>query len=321
MGCEVITSGYVSMDHILKIDTPAHIGHTSLITNSSCDTTFFGGCGVNIAYTLCRLGHSAMPVIRVGPDWEISGFKQFLEQGDVPLDGIELVDQELTSSSYLIENRQGEHITCFYPGSMDGRYHVPLKEALFEDARYGVITVAARVDNEDFYQRCREAHIPVVFGMKSDKSAFPHTFLRELLTHSDIIFMNESERSCIEKEFGLSSIGELVVRGEARVVVTTYGAQGSTYFYRSQNNNNVLSECVPICGGTPVIDSTGGGDAYMAGFLYGLLEGRDLEACCRMGSVLSSFALEHEGCCTGVPSLADFYKRYESFCRCTCEEH
>ena len=35
MKVDVLTSGYVSMDHIIKIATPAKVGFTSLVTNKS----------------------------------------------------------------------------------------------------------------------------------------------------------------------------------------------------------------------------------------------------------------------------------------------
>ena len=52
MKTDVLTSGYVSMDHIIKIDTPARVGFTSLVTNKSNAQIFYGGCSVNIAYAL-----------------------------------------------------------------------------------------------------------------------------------------------------------------------------------------------------------------------------------------------------------------------------
>lgn len=75
MKTDVLTSGYVSMDHIIKIDTPAKVGFTSLVTNQSNAQIFYGGCSVNIAYALCRLGMCAKPVLRVGGDYESNGFK------------------------------------------------------------------------------------------------------------------------------------------------------------------------------------------------------------------------------------------------------
>lgn len=97
MKVDVLTSGYVSMDHIIKIATPAKVGFTSLVTNKSNSKIFYGGCSVNIAYALCRLGMKAMPVLRVGGDYESNGFKKFLEEGNVPQDGITQIAEEATS--------------------------------------------------------------------------------------------------------------------------------------------------------------------------------------------------------------------------------
>ena len=187
MKVDVLTSGYVSMDHIIKIATPAKVGFTSLVTNKSNSKIFYGGCSVNIAYALCRLGMKAMPVLRVGGDYESNGFKKFLEEGNVPQDGI-------------------TQITIFYPGAMDGRYAQKMKDSLFETAKLGVITVASRPDNEEFFAKCKKHHVPVVFGMKDDFDAFPEPFLKQLLTESKIIFTNEVECEIIEKLFGLNTI-------------------------------------------------------------------------------------------------------------------
>lgn len=146
MKVDVLTSGYVSMDHIIKIATPAKVGFTSLVTNKSNSKIFYGGCSVNIAYALCRLGMKAMPVLRVGGDYESNGFKKFLEEGNVPQDGITQIAEEATSVCYLLQDNNNDHITIFYPGAMDGRYAQKMKDSLFETAKLGVITVASRPD-------------------------------------------------------------------------------------------------------------------------------------------------------------------------------
>lgn len=303
------------MDHIVKIKDPARVGHTSLISNSTCATIYYGGCHVNIAYALSRLGASAMPILRVGPDWETNGFKAFLEDAGISLEATTVIEGEATSVCYLIEDNEGQHITLFYPGSMDARYHRPLDDRLFVGVRYGVVTVASRPDNEEFFRKCRMHKVPVVFGMKADPDAFPRSFLEQLLLHSQIIFTNESERAGIERDFGLEAITDLMGRGETRVIVTTYGERGSQ-FWHLRDDGSVETACVPVCACTEVVDTAGGGDAYMSGFLYGLLNDRSLEDCCRMGSTLSSFVLEHEGCCTGAPDLPTFMSRFEAFRAC-----
>ncbi|MCF0230506.1 MAG: carbohydrate kinase family protein, partial [Parasporobacterium sp.] len=53
---DVLTSGYVSMDQMVKIQTPARVGYTSIITNKTNMQINYGGCGTNIACNMSRLG-------------------------------------------------------------------------------------------------------------------------------------------------------------------------------------------------------------------------------------------------------------------------
>jgi sugar/nucleoside kinase (ribokinase family) len=45
----------------------------------------------------------------------------------------------------------------------------------------------------------------------------------------------------------------------------------------------------------PVVDTTGAGDLYAAGFLFGLSRGRDLPACGRLGSLAAAEVISHVG--------------------------
>lgn len=311
MKTDVLTSGYVSMDHIIKIDTPAKVGFTSLVTNQSNAQIFYGGCSVNIAYALCRLGMCAKPVLRVGGDYESNGFKKFLEEGNVPLDGITELPEEATSVCYLIQDNHNDHIMIFYPGAMDEKYAKPLPDELFEDTKLGVITVASRQDNEEFFEKCQKHHVPIVFGMKDDFDAFPEEFLKRLLTGSKIIFTNEVEREIIEKIYGFEDITELFDIGEVEIIVTTLGKDGSLCYIRE--GDIIRQEKIGICKVDHVVDATGSGDAYMAGFIYGYLKGYKAEECCRLGGTLSYFILQSEGCCTNAPTEEQLLEKAKTF--------
>lgn len=308
---DVLTSGYVSMDHIIKIASPAKVGFTSLVTNKSNARIFYGGCSVNISYALSKLGMVSLPVLRVGGDWEENGFRAFLEEGGVPLDGITVLPEEATSVCYLLQDNNNDHITVFYPGAMDGKYAAPMNEELFQGTRLGVITVAPEKDNREFFSKCRENNVPVVFGMKDDFDAFPEEFLKELLTGSKIIFTNEVEREIIEKIYGFSDITELFGIGEADIIVTTLGKDGSICYIREENG--IRQERIGICPVEQVVDATGSGDAYMAGFMYGYLNVYKPEQCCKLGGTLSSFVLQAEGCCTNVPDKEALLKKFAEF--------
>lgn len=306
MKYDVLTSGYVSMDRIIRIATPARIGYTSLVTNADNTKIYYGGCSVNIAVALCRLGQKAMPVLRVGDDWEHNGFKGFLEEAGVPLEGTTVIPGEATSTCYLLQDNNNDHITVYYAGSMDKKYAAPIPDAFFEQTRYGVVTVASRPDNRYFVEQCKKHGVPIVFGMKDDFDAFPVEFLKELLQESSIIFTNEVEREIIERLYGCDTIRELFEIGKVDVLVTTLGKEGSICYERT--SEGIREHRIGICKVEHVVDATGSGDAYISGFLYGYLNGRPVEECCRLGTALASYVIQAVGCCTNIPSVENLEK-------------
>ena len=313
MKVEVLTSGYVSMDHIIKLRTPAKVGFTSIVENQSSAEIFYGGCSVNIAYELCKLGIDSMPLIRVGKDYESTGFKSFLEEAKVPTRGVNIIEEDITGYCYLLQDNNNEHITIFYPGAMDRKYASGFKEELFKDAKLGVITVASIDDNMDFFRKCQKFNIPIVFGMKDDMEAFPEYFLKEILKESKIIFTNEVECEIIKKINGISDIKDLFIDGKVDILVTTLGADGSICYIRK--GKNIIEKRIEAIRITNVVDASGGGDAYMSGFLYGYIKGFEPEDCCRLGTITASYIIQKEGCLSNVPDesklLSDFSSRFK----------
>ncbi|MEG1992167.1 MAG: PfkB family carbohydrate kinase [Acetivibrio sp.] len=311
MGYDVLTSGYASMDHVIKIASPARIGYTSLVTNKNNVDIFYGGCSVNIAYALCKLGMNAMPELRVGADYEKNGFQAFLEEGKVPMEGITVLPEESTSTCYLLQDNNHDHITVFYPGAMDEKYAGPLPEEHFKDTRLGVITVASQKDNKEFFKQCKKHQVPVVFGMKDDFDAFPKDFLEELLLESTIIFTNEVERQIIEEMYGMEDITQFFQKGRVELLITTLGKDGSICYERCKDG--IKEHQVGICAVEQVVDATGSGDAYISGFIYGYLKGKSVEDCCKLGASLSHFVIQKEGCCTNIPTKEQLEKKVEEW--------
>lgn len=313
MKVEVLTSGYVSMDHIIKLKTPAKVGFTSIVENQSSADIFYGGCSVNIAYELCKLGVVSMPLIRVGRDYETIGFKKFLEEAKVPTNGVSIIEEDITGYCYLLQDNNNEHITIFYPGAMDKKYASGFNEELFKDVKLGVITVASIDDNIDFFKKCKKYNIPIVFGMKDDMEAFPKDFLKDILKESKILFTNEVECEIIKKINGISDIRDLFIDGKVDILVTTLGADGSICYIRK--GKNIIEKRIEAIRITNVVDASGGGDAYMSGFLYGYIKGFEPEDCCRLGTITASYIIQKEGCLSNVPDesklLSDFSSRFK----------
>ena len=312
MKYDAVINGYVSLDRIIKTNTPLKYGYTSIVVNSDNSKIQYGGCSTNIAYLMAKLNMKALPVIRVGEDdYKETGFYDHMNNVGVCLDAVEIVPKETTSNCYLIADSENNHITIFYPGAMDGKYSKGMDPEFFRNSRMGIMTVGSYQDNVEFYKQCKENNVPLVFGMKCDFEAFPETLIKEALSYSKIIFCNEGERREIERILQLNDITELFEKANADIIVVTLGKKGSIYYQKTEDG--ILSHHIAAAEFGKVVDATGSGDAYMAGFLYGYLHGKEIKDCCSLGSVLSSFIIEKVGCTTNAPTEPEFLERFNKF--------
>ncbi len=113
-------------------------------------------------------------------------------------------------------------------------------------------------------------------------------FLDLLLGDVDVLFANEAE---ITRLFGMPSLDRAVASAEETglLVAVTLGAKGSVVLTAS---GPVEIPAQPV---NEVVDTTGAGDLYAAGFLYGLTHGSDPEACARLGALCAGEIIGHLG--------------------------
>jgi sugar/nucleoside kinase (ribokinase family) len=112
---------------------------------------------------------------------------------------------------------------------------------------------------------------------------------RELVAEQvDILFANEHEAMALY-EVDSFDAALAAARADVEVACLTRGAQGSVLA-----RGDELAE-VPAHPVEKVVDTTGAGDLYAAGFLFGFTRGRSMEDCGRLGSVAASAVLGHTG--------------------------
>lgn len=311
MTYDVITSGYVSVDRIIRVENPLKVGYTSIISNRDNAKTYFGGCPINIAFILGKMGLNILPLVRVGEDPDSEAFIQHLKSANVALDAIKVIREETISNCYIVSDKKDNHVTIFYPGAMDSKYSEEVKDEYFQKAKFGLLTVGSYKDNVKFFEKCQKHNVPIIFSTKLDFDAFPIELFKKILQKSKIIFSNESEASNILSILNIDTITDLFEIGDAEVIITTLGEKGSVYY--KKNKNDFEKAVVSSYKIKNVVDATGAGDAYIAGFLYGYIKGKDVQESCYMGSVMSSFILENIGCTTNVPTPKTFKQRYEEY--------
>jgi sugar/nucleoside kinase (ribokinase family) len=144
-----------------------------------------------------------------------------------------------------------------------------------------------------FLEAAKEAHkagrkvalsLSDPFCVERHRGAF-----RQLIEgHVDILFANEAE---ITSLYEVSSFDEALqlARGHCEAVALTRSEKGSVVL---QGEEVHVVDAIAL---GDVVDTTGAGDAYAAGFLFGYTRGHSLYDCGRLGSLCAGEAISHMG--------------------------
>lgn len=113
-------------------------------------------------------------------------------------------------------------------------------------------------------------------------------FFKTLIAqYVDIVFANEEEAKAYTGKEPWEAMNDIA--SQCSIVVVKLGAKGSCI---KKGTECMRWEVAPV---KKVVDTTGAGDYYAAGFLYGLTCGYSLEKCCHIGSILASQVIQVVG--------------------------
>ncbi len=104
----------------------------------------------------------------------------------------------------------------------------------------------------------------------------------------DLLFANEHEAQALYRTQDFHATVE-AARAHAKVAVVTRSEKGAVVV-AGENTHEVDAHTV-----FEVVDSTGAGDLFAAGFLYGLSRGKDLQECGRIGAIAAAEVISHYG--------------------------
>ncbi|MDR3529763.1 MAG: adenosine kinase, partial [Rhodopila sp.] len=112
-------------------------------------------------------------------------------------------------------------------------------------------------------------------------------FLDLVANHVDILFANETEITALYERNSFEEAAE-AARNDVALAALTRSEAGSLIL-RGDDTVKVAAEPAKV------VDTTGAGDAYAAGFLAGLTSGKSLNICGRMGSIAAAEVIGHYG--------------------------
>jgi adenosine kinase len=243
----------------------------------------FGGTAGNIAYALTLMGERPVISAAIGHDYQ--RYFDWLAKNGISTEHIRIVEEEFTAGAYITTDRSDNQITGFNPGAM--KYSASLDFSRINPKETLVIVSPGNLEDMTNYPRiCKEQKIGYIFDPGQSLPVWEAKDLVLALEGSNILICNDYELDLIMSKTGLNK-GSLVKRVGA--VITTLGELGSQV---SMTDREVR---IPVAKARKVDDPTGAGDAYRGGLISGLVRGKDMEECARMGSVCASFTVESYG--------------------------
>lgn len=259
-----------------------------------------GGSAANTIVGLARVGAKAGFIGVVGTDEEGGIILRDLARENVDVNGIKVMDGRSGIAIGLVDDR-GERALYIHPGVND--------EFDMSDVDVDYVDRAKFLHMSSFVDRRQlEMQASLVERIKTKVSFNPGMLcfkfslkdLQPIIEKSDVIFLNDDEMDALtscDYESGSKALLEL----GTKIVATTLGKKGC--YVADGKGARLMASCK-----TKVVDTTGAGDAFAAGFLYALLGEKSIYECGKLGNFFAARCISEYGARKGLPYEKDFRK-------------
>jgi adenosine kinase len=258
----------------------------------------FGGCAMNIAYSLKLLGDRGVPMATVGQDF--GPYRERMMALGIPLDQIKLVEGTFTAQAFITTDLDDNQITAFHPGAMQHAHLNRVADA-GSGIALGIVSPDGRQAMIDHAAQFAAAKIPFIFDPGQGLPMFGAEDLKTFISQARWVTVNDYEWGLLQQKTGFT-VSDVASQVEALVV--TRGAEGSLIYTQGRTLT------VPCARPNAIVDPTGCGDAYRAGLIHGLLRDLDWESTGRIASLMGAIKIESRGPQNHSFTQAEFDRRY-----------
>jgi len=308
---DAVVAGNAVVDVIgrpVDLRTPPKAGSLQAIDSITMTT---GGNVPNVGIDLAKLGFRVGAVTRVGHDTFGGFLRSQLEMHGIASTGLILDEGGQTSSTIVGVDASGERTFFHTRGCMSSfrvedllaHINVVRRGRILVFGYYGLLPECDRHLGRLFRAIHQKTGIPVLL----DTAGAPRRddkLLASFIPHVDYFLPSYDEASVITGESDPEKIaGALIAAGASGVVGVKLGADGVYVHWKGKGKR------IPPRKVRRVVDATGAGDAFVAGFVAGLLRGADPFAAAKLGNAVAASSLSAVGASTAIMDVSEYMQK------------
>lgn len=309
---EVVGLGALNIDHIYKVERILDDGE-AVVKQSTISP---GGSAANTIYGLAKLGVSTGFCGVIGDDDEGKILLQDFQQVGVDTGQVRVKSEAKTGSVLCLSDKLGRRSLYVMPGAnslltrddLDLTYINQAKmlhlSSFADDRQYKVLLELMPRLGLSVKLSFAPGALYAVKGLQA---------LAPILSKTYLLFINQSEIRQLTGKDVIVGAESCLGQGCQKVVVTLgkgvrLRKTTAVGYIRDAENEYVIEPASREV--ATKVDTTGAGDAFAAGFLYGLLKGKGLRECGLLGDTAARLSITKLGTRQGFPSLKELAQHY-----------
>ena len=293
---DVVGFGALNLDKLFKVNIIAKEEEEGFVSDFKEEG---GGSAANTIVGLARLELKTGFIGKVADDREGKRLLvEFLREG-VNVEGVKVAEKGRSGSVMGYVDPKGDRALYVDPGVNDEIEGSDVDVDYVAGSRF--LHLSSFVGEKPFFAQkqviSKLSEVRVCFDPGALHARKGLDALKPIIMQSYALLPNEIEVKLLTG-LGYKEGAEKLMELGAEIVGVKLGKRGC---YVTDGKENHMIEAYDV----EAVDTTGAGDAFCAGFIYGLAKGKDLFECGKLGNFVASRCVSAMGARTGLPRLAD----------------
>lgn len=294
---DVIGFGALNVDKLFRVNKIASEEEESFVIDFR---EVCGGSAANSIVGLARLGCRVGFIGKLADDGEGKLLLKDFRRGGIDINGITIVRRGRSGTAMGFVDEKGERALYVDSGVNDT---IEFKEINKEYAfKTEFLHLTSFIGEKSFQaQKKLVEALPKNVKISLDPGelyAKKGATLESIIKKTFVLMPHAKELELLMGTADYKESADLLCRKGVKIVAVKLGSKGC---YITDGKESHLVKPFKV----KVVDTTGAGDAFCAGFLYGLIHGESLYECGRIGNFVASRCIMKMGARPGLPHLED----------------